>query len=80
MSPVEQTINRGEAPPIKNIDNIKFSGTEKLKLDNGAELFYINEGEQDIIKIEIYLHAGQANEIKNLTANFTARLIKILQS
>lgn len=75
MSNISVPLDRTSAPEIRSFDKISFHGTSHTSLSNGAELYYINEGEQDIVKIEIYLNAGQTAEVKNLTANFTARLL-----
>jgi len=76
MSELATTINRKQAPEIKNFDDIRFNGSSTYTLDNGSKLFYISEGEQNIVKTEIYLQAGKSKEMKNLSANFTARLLR----
>lgn len=76
MSVIHSSIDRSKAPQVHSFDDIRFHGSSKKRLDNGAQLFYIDEGLQEIIKTEIYLKAGKNTEEKNLSANFTARLLR----
>ncbi len=69
-------MNRAQAPEINLIDSLTLPKVEKICLDNGVEAYLLNEGEQDVIKIELMFKAGKWFEQKNLVADFTNRMLR----
>lgn len=71
-------LNRTIAPPIK--DAIDFSITlkpyTKYSLSNGAPVYYINDGTEEVAVIDFVFNAGNSFENKNAVAAATNYLIK----
>ena len=71
-------LNRTIPPPIK--DAVEFNLTlkpyTKFSLSNGAPVYYINDGAEEVAMIEIVFNAGNWFENKNLVASTTNYLIK----
>lgn len=71
-------LDRTLPPPIK--DAIEFSLTlkpcQKYTLQNGANVYYINDGAEEVSVIEWIFDAGNSYENKNTVAAATNHLIK----
>src|SRR5664279_1879375 len=71
-------LNRTIAPPIK--DAVEFNLTLKpcsrFLLSNGAPVYYINDGTEEVTIIEMVFDAGNSFESKNLVAAATNYLLK----
>ncbi|MDQ6844915.1 MAG: insulinase family protein [Bacteroidota bacterium] len=71
-------LNRTIAPPIK--DGIDFTLSlmpcEKFDLTNGAPVYFINDGAEEVAMIEFVFYAGNSFENKNLVAASTNYLIR----
>ena len=70
-----QTLNRTQPPHIKNAVELelKLKPYEKSTLNNGADVYAINAGAEDVMLVEWVYFAGNWFEEKNLvaaTANF----------
>lgn len=70
-----QTLNRLQPPHIKNAVELelKLKPYEKSVLNNGAEVYAVNAGAEDVLLVEWVYYAGNWFEEKNLvaaTANF----------
>jgi zinc protease len=52
-------INRAEAPAFAEIENIRLGEPLTVILDNNIPLYVINEGTQDLVKIEFIFFAGK---------------------
>ncbi|HRG88691.1 MAG TPA: insulinase family protein, partial [Chitinophagales bacterium] len=70
------SINRAIAPDINLIDKLEFPQVEKVTLDNGVGVYLLNEGEQDVVKVELMYKAGKWYEAKNLVADLTNRMLR----
>lgn len=70
------SINRAFAPDINLIDKLVFPHIGKVTLDNGVEVYLLNEGEQDVVKVELMYKAGKWYETKNLVADLTNRMLR----
>lgn len=70
----ERTI----APPMKDAIefNLSLKPCEKISLDNGAPVYFINDGAEEVASIEFVFYAGNSYENKNLVATVTNHLIK----
>ena len=71
-------LNRTISPAIK--DAVEFNLTlkpyTKFSLSNGAPVYYINDGTEEVALIEMVFNAGNSYENKNLVASTTNYLIK----
>ncbi len=70
--------DRTIAPPIKDAIefNLVLKPYEKFELKNGAPVYYINDGTEEVVMIEFVFSAGNSFENKNLVAAATNHLIK----
>lgn len=71
-------LNRTVSPPIKDAVefNILLKPYQKFFLTNGAPVYYINDGTEEVVMIELVFNAGNSFENKNLVAASTNYLIK----
>jgi len=69
-------MNRTQAPEIKLIESVSLPQFQLLHLDNGVPVYVINEGEQEVVKLELMYKAGKWFEEKNLVADYTNRLLR----
>lgn len=70
-----QTLNRTQPPHIKNAVELELNlkPYEKSTLNNGADVYAVNAGAEDVLLVEWVYYAGNWFEQKNLvaaTANF----------
>lgn len=69
-------LDRTVAPQIHNITSLKFPPVERYLLDNGIEVIEVNQGTQDIIRIEVIYDAGRPVEDKQLASRTTVAIQK----
>lgn len=69
-------MNRTLPPSIRTIDSLTLPKIETLKLDNGVPVYVLNEGEQEVVKIELMFRAGKWYETKNLLADLANRMLR----
>ena len=69
-------MNRTHAPKIKTVDTIDTLPVAQVKLDNGIPVYILNEGEQEIVKIDFVFEAGKWYEPQNLLADFVSRMMR----
>ncbi len=71
-------LDRTIAPPIKDAIefNLLLKPYEKFVLKNGAPVYFINDGTEEVALIEFVFSAGNSFENKNLVAAATNHLIK----
>lgn len=71
-------LNRTITPPIKDAIDYKISlkPCTKFLLSNGALVYYINDGAEEVAMIEFVFDAGNSFEEKNTIAAATNYLIK----
>jgi zinc protease len=69
-------MNRAIAPQVKLIETVDLPPYELLHLDNSVPVYVINEGEQEVVKVELMFKAGKWYEDKNLLADLTSRMIR----
>ena len=74
----QQTLNRTQAPPIKDAVefNLQLKPYEKFTLNNGVDVYATNAGAEDVLLIEWVFFAGNSFEQQNLLAASTNFLIK----
>jgi len=64
-------INRINGPEIANIDTIEHLLPEQWKLDNGIQVWGLNGGSQELVKIDFIFEAGTWYQPFNLVAGLT---------
>ncbi len=69
------TPNRKIQPDIKPVKSVDLTMTEKYRLENGFQVFTLNLGTQDLVKIEWVFEAGLAYQTKILLASFTNKML-----
>lgn len=69
-------IDRTKAPAFKTIDKVEVAKATPLKLSNGIELFTIDAGSQEIIKLEFIFKAGMYYQPATLIASTTNSLLE----
>ena len=71
-------LDRTIAPPIKDpIEfNLLLKPYQKFNLNNGAPVYYLNDGAEEVAMLEFVFAAGNSFENKNLVASATNYLIK----
>jgi predicted Zn-dependent peptidase len=70
------TLNRSLAPEIKEIESIDLPAYQLIELDNGVPVYIINEGQQEVVKIELMFKAGKWFEPQNLVADLANRMLR----
>lgn len=66
-----QTFNRKQQPQFHTISKINIIKAEKHFLHNGIPVYYINGGEEDVVKLDIIFDAGSWNQKAPLVASST---------
>jgi zinc protease len=71
-------LNRKEPPLIKDAVelDLKLKPYEKHVLNNGAEVYVIDAGAEDVLQLEWVFYSGNWFENKNLVAASTNFLLK----
>lgn len=69
-------MNRAIAPGVNVVDSITLPHSGLIKLDNGVPVHTINDGEQEVVKIEFMFKAGKWYEPHNLVADITNRMLR----
>ncbi len=71
-------LNRTIPPPIKDaVDfNLTLKPCTNFSLKNGAPVYYINDGAEEVALIEMVFLAGNSFENKNMVASATNYLLK----
>lgn len=72
------TPDRTIAPPIKDAIefNLLLKPCQNFALNNGAPVYYLNDGAEEVALLELVFYAGNSFENKNLVAAVTNHLIK----
>jgi len=68
-------LNRALAPSSKKIEGIHIPDFKKKELSNGVPLYYLKQGEQEVLKIEIILSSGVMYEDKPGISYFVSKLL-----
>ena len=69
-------IDRTIQPAINEFEDFKMARAKTISLDNGMELYFLNQGEEDVLRIDWMFRAGSCYQPKKLTAHFANALIK----
>jgi zinc protease len=68
-------VNRKIAPPINNVDHIEYHYPEHIILPGGTNLFVMNGGEQEVVKLDFSMKAGSWYEQNKLESLMTANML-----
>jgi len=73
-----QTLNRLQPPHIKNAVELelRLKPYEKSTLNNGADVYAVNAGAEDVLLIEWVYNAGNWFEDRNLVAATSNFMLK----
>ena len=52
------SLKRNIPPKIWGVDKVEYIAPDRLKLNNGVELFTLNIGNQEVVKIDFAFEAG----------------------
>ena len=69
------TLNRKKVPEIHTVEKIIFPKLEKSTLSGGTELYALNMGEEDVIKVDLIIEAGSWYQHKNLVASSCCEML-----
>ena len=69
-------LNRKLPPTIRMDEPIHLNRPNKYTLDNGIDVYEINMGTQEVLKLEVVFRAGRPFEDKKLVARATADQLK----
>lgn len=70
-----EILNRKQAPVYKTIDKIEIPEPQTYTLKNGLPIYYINDGTQDVLRIELCFTAGYGHEGQKMQANAAFNLL-----
>ncbi len=73
---MDTTIDWKKGPGFKEIDTISLPQYHTKTLPNGIKFIEIQQGTQDIVKLDIVFRGGRLSERKKLEARFTASLMR----
>lgn len=68
--------NRKERPPIQPLPPLHLPPIPSFKLDNGIEVYIVNQGSQEVIRLEALFEAGRPYEHKPLVSRVTGALLR----
>jgi len=71
-----QHPNRKLSPPNNKFEDLYLQNPEKICLDNGLDLYLIESGLEEVVRIDLVVKAGSAFQKKKLCATFTNDLLK----
>jgi len=78
MTKTTATIDRSQAPPIKDAVefDLRLKPCDKYVLNNGAAVYAVDAGAEEVLQLEWVFYAGNWFEEKNLVAASTNFLLK----
>lgn len=68
-------LDRTKAPQAEPVSKISFQQVEPSR-SNNCDLFILNAGEQDAVRLELIFDSGIWNEVQPQAARFTAAMLK----
>ncbi len=70
------TLNRITPPPVRPLGKIEIQKPERQVLKNGMPLYVIQAGNQEVVRLDILVGAGQWHQTQPLQAMFTNRMLR----
>ena len=68
-------LDRTVAPAINRIEQVTIPEAKKVAFDNGLSLFYINAGQQPVVRLEVVFKAGKWFESIPGQSYFTGKML-----
>lgn len=69
------SLNRAIAPGFAQIEKLTIPEAELFKLSNGIPVYFIDAGDEPVIKLDIYFNAGTKRQEKKCQAGFTSQML-----
>lgn len=69
-------IDRTIQPTINEFEDFKLAKAKVCTLDNGIELHLLNQGEEEVVRIDWMFRAGSCHQKQKMTAHFANSLLK----
>ncbi len=69
------TPNRKKTPEIRTVEKIQFPTVEQIVLPGGTELYALDMGDEDVIKVDLLVEAGSWYQHKNLAASSCCEML-----
>jgi len=69
-------LDRKTAPPSSRFDTIHLPSPEEFSLSDHLKIYFIDEVQQPIVKIDVLFKAGKWFETKNGVSNLTASMLE----
>lgn len=69
-------MNRTIQPPILPINDIIIPDPEQITFPNGIPLYYLNIGDENVVRMDIVVRSGKWDAVRALETEFTALMLK----
>lgn len=69
------SLNRAIAPNSAEIKNFNIIEAQKIPLDSGLDLYYVNAGNEDVVRVDFVFNAGSRNQNQKCLASYTAQML-----
>lgn len=69
-------LNRSEHPLLQKLSNFEIQPAEKRRLNNGIPLNIINADTEEVVRVDVLIHAGRKDQSYPLQAWFTSLLLR----
>lgn len=69
-------MDRKIAPPIKTVSEIDYLKAKEISLTNGIPLYYLNAGDEEVVKMDFVFEAGAWQQHERLLAGFTVYMLQ----
>lgn len=63
-------------PPVLPIEQIHIPDVEIIAMPNGVPLHYLNIGEEEVVRLDVIVQAGNGSASRSLEADFTTLMLK----
>jgi len=70
------TLKRNIPPQIRSVDRVEYIEPRRFCLDNGVELFTMNSGDQEVVRIDISFKAGSWYGKSRLDSTMAASMLQ----
>lgn len=69
-------LNRNTPPVICSVDHVEYQNPEQIKLGGGTDLFVINGGDQEVVKLDFAFKAGSWYSKSKLESLMAAAMLQ----
>ena len=70
------TLKRNGPPPIFGVDRVEYIEPNRYALNNGVDLFAMNSGDQEVVKIDFSFRAGSWFSQSRLDSTMAALMLQ----